>query len=190
MSVRLAAGFLLLWLPSLPALAASFTLTPGQIAEATRVGQQSVASQEFGTEWEVANEKGETLTVLTPFHRVALAARNAAFKNDTVKPREVEAILKNHQGRLSFRAALRGSRADFARWYQPVLLTPRDAELKPSFVQNERTALRLEDGQYLARCLYVFPAEGFSPGGRVTVLIRDRQNRNVSRFTVDLSTIR
>ena len=188
--MRLAAGFLLVWLSISHALGASFTLTPAQVAEATRVGQESVASPEFGKEWEVANAKGETVTVLTPFHRVALAARNAAFKNDTVRPREIEAILKNHQGRLAFRAALRGNRADFARWYQPILLTPRNEEIKPSFVQNERTALRLEDGQHLARCLYAFPAEGLSPSGRVTVLIRDRENRNISRFTVDLSTIR
>lgn len=182
--------FLVWLLGSAPLSAASFSLTPKETSEAIRVGQQSVVSVEFGEEWQLVNPNGESLTVMTPFHRLALAARNAAFKNGVLKPRDVEAVLREHRGRLLFLATLQGSRADFARWYQPVLLLPDREEIKPSFVQNERTALRLENGRYLARCFYSFPTEGLRPTGRVTLLIRDPDSKHVARFTVDLSTMR
>lgn len=184
-------GFFVAWfLGGAPLSAASFFLTPEEARDAIRVGQQSVVSEEFGKEWQVANPNGESLTVLTPFHRLALAARNAAFKKEALKPREVEALLKEHGGKLLFWARLHGSRVDFARWYQPVLLLPDKAEIKPSFIQNERTALRLEDGRYLARCLYSFPTQRLRPTDRVTLLIRDPDSKHVARFMLDLSTMR
>jgi len=78
---------------------------------------------------------------------------------------------------------------DFARFYTPALLE-RQREIKASFTQNERTALRGEDGQYTAHCLYVFPVEGVDPRGTVTLLVRDNEEKVVAKFTVDLSTMR
>jgi hypothetical protein len=184
-------GVVFVWLVgSAQLLAASFSLAPAEIMEATRMGGQSIASPEFGKEWQVVNPGGESLTVLSPFYRVALAARHAAFKREVVKPKEVDTILKQYRGRLVFRVELRGKRVDFARWYEPVLATSRSQEIQPVFVQNERTAVRLSDAEYIARCLYAFPVEGVSPNARVTLSIRDRQGREVTRFVVDLSTIR
>jgi len=186
-----ALGFFFAWLlGSAPLSGASFSLTPGETREAIRVGQQSVFAEGFGKEWEVVNPNGESLTVVTPFHRLALAARNAAFKKGALKPREVEALLKEHQGKLFFWVRLHGSRADFARHYQPVLLLPEREEVNPSFVQNELTALRLEEGRYLARCLYTFPTQGLRPNGRGTLLVRDVDSRDVARFTLDLGAMR
>ncbi len=186
-----ALGFFLAWLlGSAPLSGASFSLTPEETGEAIRVGQQSVFAEEFGKEWEVVNPSGESLTVVTPFHRLALAARNAAFKKEALKPREVEALLKEHQGKLFFWARLHGGRADFARHYQPLLLLPEREEAKPSFVQNELTALRLQDGRYLARCLYTFPTQGLRPDSRVTLLVRGVDGRDTVRFTVDLGAMR
>ena len=175
---------------SAPLSAASFSPTPEEMQEAIRVGQRSVVSEEFGGEWQLVNPSGESLTVMTPFYRVALAARNAAFKSETLKPREVETLLNETKGRLVLWVWLHGNRADFARWYQPVLVLPDREEVKPTFVQNERTALRLENGRYQARCLYSFPIEGLRPTARVTLLVRDVESRDVARFMVDLSTMR
>ncbi|MBI4609753.1 MAG: hypothetical protein HY726_12175 [Candidatus Rokubacteria bacterium] len=175
---------------SAPLSAASFSLTPEETREAIRVGQRSVVAEELGSEWQLVNPNGESLTVMTPFYRLALAARNAAFKNEMLKPREVESLLNENKGRILFSVKLHGNRVDFARWYAPVLVLPDREEVKPAFVQNERTALRLESGRYLARCLYSFPTEGLRPTARVTLLVRDLERKDVARFTVDLSAMR
>lgn len=176
-------------LGSAPLSAASFQLTPKEIQEAIQVGQRSVASEEFGVEWQVANSAGVTVTVVTPFYRLAQEARNTAFKEETLKPREVTRLLRESRGRLSFWATFRGLREDFARWYRPVLLV-RGQAVKASFVQNERTALRQEDGRYLARCLYSFPTDGLQPRDRVTLVIRNQDEREIAKFSVDLAAIR
>jgi len=63
-------------------------------------------------------------------------------------------------------------------------------EVKASFAQNERTALRGDDGQYTARCLYVFPAAGVDPKSSVTLVVKDVEERPVAKFTVDLASMR
>ena len=176
-------------LGSAPLSAASFELTPRQVEEAIQVGQRSVTAEEFGVEWQMANSAGAAITVVTPFYRLAQEARNAAFKQEALKPREVTRMLKESKGRLSFWAVFQGLREDFARWYEPVVLA-RGQEIKASFVQNERTALRQESGRYLARCLYTFPTDELQPRDRITLLIRSRDGREVIRFNVDLGAMR
>src|SRR2546422_11774081 len=45
--------------------------------------------------WRVANPSGDSVTVVTPFHRIVMAARHAAFKNEPLKPDEPEKLLKS-----------------------------------------------------------------------------------------------
>lgn len=182
--------FLCSLLGSAPLSAASFSLTPRETQEAIRFGQRSVVTDEFGREWQTSNSSGETLTVVTSFYRLAQAARNAAFKSQSLKPREIDSLLKEHRGRLLFWAFLRGEREDFARWYRPLLLVPGKGELKPSFVQNERTALRQEGGRFLSRSIYAFPTDGLNPRGRVTLVVQDKDEQEVAKFSVDLSAMR
>jgi hypothetical protein len=148
-----------------------------------------VADESWGGEWRVDAGSGQVLTVMTQFHRLALAARNSAFQDRELRPRDVETVLKDQGGKLAFWATLRGGRADFARFYAPALLA-RQKEIKPSFTQNERTALRDEDGRYTARCLYVFPTESLDPRATVLLLVRDAEEKVVARFAVDLATMR
>lgn len=174
---------------SAPGDAALFLLMPRDREEAVRVGRRSITREEWAGEWRVNGTAGQLVTVMTPFHRLALAARNSAFQDKELKPREIESVLKAQQGKVEFWATLRGDRVDFARFYAPLLMAQR-REIKASFVQNERTALRGEDGRYTARCLYVFPAEGLDPRGAVTLLVRDGEEKTVATFTVDLSSMR
>ncbi len=170
--------------------AASFALTPGEREDAIRTGKRSVVSGAFDAEWTVSGPgAGEALMVMTPFHRLALAARNSAFKSEELRPQDVEALLKGEAGTLTVWATLRGGKADFARSYAPLLVRGRD-EIKPSFTQNERTARREENGSYTARCMYVFPSTGLKPDDTVTVLVKDPDDKPVAKFTVDLSTMR
>jgi hypothetical protein len=173
-----------------PAGAALLTLTDAQQAEAVRVGQRSVTTEAgFEAEWRVDNPTGESLTVMTPFYRLALAARNAAFKNEAVKPQDQSKMLQTLRDRLMFWVSLNGAREDFARYYAPRLLVG-DLEIEPVFVQNERTGLRQANGSFLARSVYAFPTRDVTGTSKVVLLIRDPAGQLVSRFAVDLAKMR
>jgi hypothetical protein len=187
---RPAVSLLALLLAGPPAAtAASFSLEPQQRSDALRVGAQSITQDSFDTEWRVANQAGDSLTVITPFHRLVLAARNAAFKNERMKDSEPEKLLREQQDRLVIWTSLRGPREDFARFLAPRILLG-DREVEPTFVQNERTAMRLEGGGYLARCVYGFPVKEITPKSRVILVVRDPEGRDVSRFAIDLASMR
>jgi hypothetical protein len=171
------------------AAAASFALSERDRQEAILTGKRSVVQDDFGGEWRQKNPAGDTLEVMTPFHRLALAARNAAFKNEALKPKDIDSAVKESANKLTVWVTLRGTRPDFARFYTSALRDGQN-EIKPSFVQNERTAVRGQDGGYAARCLYVFPAEALTPRGRYTLVVRDADEKDVSTFTVDLSAMR
>jgi hypothetical protein len=178
------------WFAAVPSLgAASFSLTATQQEDAKRAGKRSVVTEDWTGEWRVTGGPGQYAVVMTPFHRLAMAARNAAFKSQDLATKDVESVLRDTEGQLTVWATLRGPRADFARHFAPAL-TAGSEEIKPSFVQNERTALREEDGKYTARCLYVFPTERLDARGTVTLLVRDADERPVARFTLNLSTMR
>jgi hypothetical protein len=188
--IAIALGGIAFWpVTGRSAAAASFALGEGERQAAIRMGKRSVVHEDFGGEWRTRTPAGESALVMTPFHRLALAARNAAFKNEPLRPKDIDAVLKESQGKLTLWVTLRGATPDFARFYAPALLDGQ-TEIKPSFVQNERTALRAADGAYAARCLYVFPAEGLKDKGRYTLVIRDSDEKDVSTFTVDLSAMR
>jgi hypothetical protein len=84
---------------------------------------------------------------------------------------------------------LRGGKTDFARYYTPEILVGSQT-VKPSFVQNERTAIRDGDGRYSAQCVYAFPADTIDPKSRVTLVVRDAEEKEVAKFTVDLAAMR
>ena len=170
------------------ALAASFTLGESEQQAAIRAGERSTTAEAFDREWRVSSG-GESVTVLTPFHRLVVAARHAAFKNETVKPAEVSRVLKQDAARLVVWVQVRGKREDFARHFAPRLVAGT-REVKPVFVQNERTAMRQEDGVYVARCVYGFPLRDLTGRDRLTLRVADGDGRDVSRFTIDLSTMR
>lgn len=168
---------------------ASLKLTDREQKEALRVGQRSVTTDSFDAEWRVDNGAGEGVTVITPFHRLALAARNAAFGNQSLKPGHQARILRDLKERLVFWVSLRGSSEGFARHYRPQLLMG-DVTIEPAFVQNERTAVRESDGRYRARCVYTFPSKDIPPKSRVTLVVRDADGRAVTRFAIDLARMR
>ena len=171
------------------AAAASFSLDDADRRAALQAGERSTIVDGFDREWRVSGEAGESLLVLTPFHRLVLAARNATFKSDTLKPAEIDRVLKQDAQRLVVWVHLRGRAEDFARHYVP-RLTDGVRDIKPTFVQNERTAVRQEDGAYLARCVYGFPVRDLNGRGRLELAVADSDGRDVSRFTIDLSKMR
>lgn len=170
------------------ASAASLRLSEADKQAAIRAGERSTTVESFDDEWRVS-VNGESATVLTPFHRLVVAARHAAFKNEPLKPADVERTLKQDAERLMLWVRLRGKSEGFARHYAPRLLAG-SREIEPSFVQNERTALREQDGAFLARCIYGFPIRDLQGRERVVLTVSDHDGRPVSRFTIDLAGMR
>lgn len=169
--------------------AASFALDDRQIDAAVAVGESSVAHDAVGDEWRQRNPAGHVLMVMTPFHRLALAARHAAFRKEPLKPRDVRRVVKEQRDRLVLWLELRGPREDFARFYRPRLsLGPR--EIEPAFVQNERTAVRAEDGKFVAHCVYTFPAKAITGTSKLGLLVRDGDGHEVTSFSIDLGSMR
>lgn len=168
---------------------ATLVLSESQRHQAIEVGERSVTDEAFDAEWRVTGHAGETATVLTPFHRLVIAARHAAFNGKPLKPGEPARILKDNRDRLVFWINVHGSSQDFARYYVPRLLVG-DREIKASFVQNERTAMRQADGVYLARCVYGFPTKDVKGRERVALVIGDGDGRDITRFTIDLAQMR
>jgi hypothetical protein len=172
-----------------PAAAASFVLTEEQRREAILFGQRSVTRETLGTEWQVENAAGESVTVITPFHRLALAARHAAYRDEPLRPQDEQRALREVAGRLVFWVSLFGPREDFARYLVPRLLVA-GREIAPTLAQNERTALPQEEGRFLARCTYWFPSQGIGGQASVVLIVRDADGRAVSRFTIELARMR
>ena len=177
--------------PAPQASAAFLTLSPDQVSRALTVGQKSVTSDKsFDAEWTVVNDAGDRVTVMTPFHRLVLAARHATFKGEPLKPNEPDRVLKEQKDRLPLWVQLRGPREDFARHFTPrLLLDGGQRAIEPTFVQNERSAVRQGD-RFVARCVYGFPLRDLTSTSRVVLVVRDVEQRDVSRFTIDLSAMR
>lgn len=169
--------------------AASLVLGDAEKRQALAYGRQTATSETFDAEWRVKNAAGDSVAVLTPFHRLVIASRHAAFRDEPLRPNEPDRLLREQKDRLVLSLSLRGRGEVFARFFVPELLV-RDRKVKPSFAQNDRTPERLEDGVYLARCVYAFPVKELTGTSRVVLVVNDADGREATRFTIDLAAMR
>jgi hypothetical protein len=173
-----------------PARALVPALSPEDIQEALEAGAKGVAQEDFGEEWHVPLSGGGEIVVTTPFSRLAFAARQAALKGEPLSDKQRQEQIERGKGKLQLLVTMMGPAVDFARWFQPELRVGQ-RQVKPTFSQNERTALKLEEGGYAARNVYVFPLEGLPPRGVVTLVVTHSvEGREVLRAAVDLSKFR
>jgi hypothetical protein len=184
----------LLVLGAAPGLAPALVgdLTADGIREAIEAGIASITQDEFPEEWQFRLPGGEDVVVSTPFSRLALAARQAAMKGDSLTERQQQEQVDRGKGRIQFLVTMLGGPSpSFARFYQPVLVV-NGRELKATFVQNERTPLPQADGRLAARNVYVFPLEGLPTKGVVTLVVRGAppEQKEVLRAKLDLGKFR
>ena len=179
----LAAGLSLICIA--PIDAALFTLMPGDRDESVRVGRRSVTTEDWGGEWRVDGGAGQFLTVMTPFHRLALAARNSAFQDKELKPREVDSVLKDQQNKVVFFATLRGagwtSRASTPPCCWPGAV---DQGLLHTRTSGPRSAARTGSTPRAASTL--FPAEGVEFPRPADAPGAGPRRKVVAKFTIDL----
>jgi hypothetical protein len=166
------------------------TLSAEDIRRALDEGARAIAKEDFGEEWRVGLPRGEEILVTTPYSRLAFAARRAAFKEEPLTDKQVQEQVERGQGKLQLQVTMYGRETDFARWYQAVLRVG-GREIKATFVQNERTALRTEDGRFAARNIYVFPLEGIAAQGTVTLVVQHSiERKEILRASLDLGRMR
>ena len=190
LGVALILGVAVLGAPG-PAGALVGDLTTAGEDEAIEAGTASITQEDFAEEWQLRLPGGEEVAVSTPFSRLALAARQAAMKGESLSDKQRKEQIDRGRGRIQLVVTMHGRARDFARWYQPALVV-RGREIKATFVQNERTPLRLEDGRYAARNVYVFPLEEISAGAPVTLVVRGAppDHKEVLRSTLDFGKFR
>lgn len=166
-------------------------LTAAAVGEAIDAGTASITQEDFAEEWQLRLPGGEEVVVSTPFSRLALAARQAAMKGEPLTDKQRQDQLDRGKGRIQLVVTMYGRARDFARWYLPTLLAD-GREIKATFVQNERTPLRLEDGRYAARNVYVFPLEELGTSGPVTLVVRGAppDRKEVLRSALDFGKLR
>src|SRR5439155_196994 len=80
-------------------------------------------------------------------------------------------MLTELKDRLMLWVYLQGPSEQFARHFTPRLVVD-DREIEPALVQNERTAIRQENGRYLARCVYWFPTKDLTGTARPVLVVR------------------
>jgi hypothetical protein len=179
-------------LASVPVPAAAFipVLSDREVAAALEVGEKGIAQEDFGEEWRVPLAEGAEIVVTTPFSRLAAAARQAAFKGEPLSDKQRQEQIDRGKGRIQLVVTMFGRAVDFAKWYQPTLRVGGQ-EIKATFAQNEHTALKLDDGRFAARNVYVFPVDQLPARGTVTLVVRHRiEQKEVLRVPVDLSKMR
>ena len=167
-------------------------LTADGIRQAIDAGVASITQDEFAEEWQLRLPGGEDVVVSTPFSRLALAARQAAMKSESLTEKQQRDQVDRGKGRIQLLVTMHGGPSQsFARFYQPVLLVS-GREVKPTFVQNERTPLPQENGRLAARNVYVFSLEGLPTNGVVTLVVRGAppEQKEVLRARLDLGKFR
>ena len=176
MSVFAVTALLVLSLAGPPVVtAASFTLEPQQKSDALRAGARSITLESFDAgAIRIDNSSASPVSI----DSLTVDVGDTSFNTGGELWSE-----------LTVPAEVGGPREDFARFYAPRILFG-DREIEPSFVQNERTAVRTDAGAYLARCVYGFPTKELTPKARLLLVVRDADGREVDRFTIDLAAMR
>jgi hypothetical protein len=167
-------------------------LTEEGIRQAIEAGIASITQDEFAEEWQLRLPGGEDVVISTPFSRLALAARQAAIKGESLTERQQQEQIDRGKGRIQLLVTMHGGPSrSFARFYQPVLLVG-GREVKATFVQNERTPLPQEDGRLAARNVYVFALEELPANGTVTLVVRGAppEHKEVLRAKLDFGKFR
>lgn len=185
-------ALLLLWGSPEPARALVGDLTAAGIREAIEAGAAAITQDDFAEEWQLRLPGGEDVVVSTPFSRLALTARQAAMKGESLTDKQQKEQIDRGKGRIQLLVTMHGGPSrSFARFYQPALLV-NGREVKATFVQNERTPLVLDDGRLAARNVYVFALEGLPTNGVVTLVVREAppEQKEVLRAKLDFGKFR
>ena len=166
-------------------------LTDEQRQEAVRFGERSSWKQLLlQGEW-VRESGGNKAVMQTPFLILAAMAKRASQQYRKLSKEEMDALLKELEGKLTFFITVTGYSPDFAKDYHAVIKADGKT-IQPILKQNPSLAspvMGYDSVYYTANCIYVFPAEGIDPNGQLTLIMISPLGREW-KFHYDLSKIK
>ena len=106
--VTLSLAVLLVWGSPRPAPALVGDLTESGIREAIDAGVAAITQDEFAEEWQLQLPGGEDVVISTPFSRLALAARQAAMKGESLTEKQQKEQVDRGKGRIQLLVTMHG----------------------------------------------------------------------------------
>lgn len=177
-----------------PTLAMLQNLSEDEKQDAIIAGKRGLRTEipEFIEEWSVNNRFDGFAFITTEFLALAYAARQSALRMSEMNAYDIEDTLAKSSGKLVFRVTLFGDNPDFSRNFTAVLKA--DGETLPTTFWDTPSADPYGDGEtpptYVSDSDFYFPSEGVDPEGTITLIIQDDQDKEVTRFSFDLSSLR
>ena len=169
-------------------------LTPDQRNEAISYGKRGARAEvmEFIKEWSVDKGGDGFAFITTEFLALAYAARQAALRSAELNNFDIEDTLAKSSGKLVFRVTLFGNTESFAKDYTAVILA--GSKTFPSTFWSNPNGEPYGDGKakpaFVADNDYYFPADGIDPSGSITLVVQDKNGKEVVRFPFSLGKLR
>jgi hypothetical protein len=169
-------------------------LTPDQRDEAIKYGKRNIRKDvtEFIKEWSVNNGDAGFAFITTEFLALAFAARQAALQSAELNNFDIEDTLAKSSGKLVFRVSLFGNTDSFSKDYTAVLKVGE--KVHPSTFWNNSPGETYGGDpakpQFVADSDFYFPSEGIDPNSTVTLVVQNKEAKEVSTFSFDLAKMR
>jgi len=169
-------------------------LSPDQRDEAIKYGKRSVRLDvpDFIKEWSVNNGEGGFAFITTEFLALAYAARQAALQSAELNNFDIEDTLAKSSGKLVFRVSLFGNTETFSKDYTAILQV--GDKIHPSTFWNNSPGETYGDGTtkplFIADSDFYFPSEGINSNSTVTLVVQDKDGKEVSKFAFNLAKLR
>ncbi|HSG05949.1 MAG TPA: hypothetical protein VLB09_06085, partial [Nitrospiria bacterium] len=181
---------------SLPPQALSMLqdLSEDERQEAVLYGKRGIRTElpEFIKEWSVNNKLEGFAFITTEFLALAYAARQSALRMTEMNSYDIEDTLAKSSGKLVFRVTLFGDSPDFSRNYTAIVKT--DTTTVPTTFWDTPSGDPYGDGEssptYVSDSDFYFSSEEVDPEEKITLVILDDQEKEVSRFSFDLGSLR
>lgn len=180
---------------AVPAPAMLQKLNEEQTKEAILLGKRSVKLDifDFLKEWmvDLGNDKG-TAFIITEFLALANASRDAALRQLELNKFDIEDTLAKSSGKMVFRVTVFGGKADFARDYTASIQA--GAKVVPTTFWKNNEGESYGDGKsrpaFVADNDYYFPSDGIDPNSKITLVVHDKDGKDVVKFDFDLAKLR
>ncbi|MBI3610722.1 MAG: hypothetical protein HY204_08485 [Nitrospirae bacterium] len=169
-------------------------LSPEQRDDAIKYGKRGVRKEveEFIKEWSVDKGSMGSAFITTEFLALAYAARQAALQSADLNSFDIEDTLAKSSGKLVFRVTLYGNTDNFAKDYTAVLQV--GGNILPSTFWSNPPGEPYGDGKtkpaFVTDSDYFFPAEGIDPNASVTLVVQNKDGKEVMKFPFNFAALR
>jgi len=169
-------------------------LTPEQREAAIKYGKMGARMDvsDFIKEWSVNNGDKGFAFIITEFLALAFAAQQAALRSAELNNFDTEDALAKSSGKLVFRVTTFGNTDTFAKDYTAVIRA--GDKTSPATFWNNPPGEAYGDGKtkpaFVTDSDFYFPADGIDPSSTITLVLQDKDDKEVAKFVFDLAKMR